>query len=301
MLDYRKFTGSRDLRQRILSILSWVPDKFMLRIQYFLQTGKWLHLKNPKIFQEYIQAYKLWYRNPDMPQCVDKGTVRDFVRSRGLEKILIPLEGIYNSVEEIDFDTLPDKFVMKTTDGGGNNEVLICRDKNRNKDTIKKKAAKWMAEPKPRKHIGREWAYDNGFPRKIIIEGLLEDPSGNPDIDDFKFFCYNGKFKVLEWHKDRSRGHRAALLDESLNFQKEVEIYPVPFGDEKLPGNIKEMIKTAEILAKGFPFVRVDLYNVGGEIYFGEMTFYPASGYFVYKPEEVNEWLGSFFKYPFTS
>lgn len=302
MLDYRKVTGTRAFRQKILSLMTWLPDTMMLRIQYFIQTGKMLHLKHPQKLGEFIQAYKLFYHNPVMQKCVDKFEVRKFIEERGLKNILVPLIGVYNNAGEIDLEKLPEKFIMKTTDGGGNNEIFICRDKNNLQEKeFKSEIEKWLKSPKPKKHIAREWAYDNNFPRRIIIEELLEESSGAKDIDDFKFFCYDGKFKVLEWHKDRSTAHKAGHYDENLKFKPHVKIYPTPFQDYKLPDNIKEMVSIAEKLSEGFPFVRVDLYNVDGKIFFGEMTFYPASGYFVYHPKEENKVLGSFFKYPFLS
>lgn len=262
-----------------------------------MQTGERLHLKNPIKFNEFIQLYKLHYKNPLMHKCVDKFEAREFIKERGLESFLVPLIGVYDSVEEIDFKGLPDKFVVKTTDGGGSVEVKVVHEKGKEDlEKLRKELQEWMKFPKPRKHIGREWAYENDYPRRIIIEELLENNDGNPDIDDFKFFCFGGKYKVLEWHKDRNTNHSAAHYDENLNFLPEFYTYKVMHKDHPLPDNIGEMVKIAEKLSEGFPFVRVDLYNVNGKIYFGEMTFYPASGYFVYRPEEINTWLGSFFK-----
>lgn len=299
MFDYRKFTISRNFRIYLLSLLSWMPDALMIRVQYLIQTGHFLHLKQPKTFGEIMQAYKLYYRNPEMHRCVDKGEVRSYVREKGYEDILVPLYGLYDSPEKIDFGKLPKSFIMKTTDGGGNNEVKIIRDKALTSESeLKDMAQKWMQSPKPKKHIAREWAYENEIPRKILIEQLLQQP-GKIDIDDYKFFCYDGKFKVLEVHRDRSTQHTAGHYDANLNYLSHIKIYKDPLKDQELPQNIGEMIKIVEKLSEGFPFVRVDLYNVRGKIYFGEMTFYPASGYFVYRPESVNTWLGSFFKYPF--
>lgn len=297
MIDYRKILGTRKFRMAFLNLLSWMPDKLMLRIQYFMQTGEKLHLKNPEKFNEYLQIYKLDYKNPTMHKCVDKYQVREFIKEKGLGDLLVPLIGIYDSVEKIDFNALPEKFVIKTTDGGGSVEVKVVRSKKEEDiDKLKKELQGWMKFPKPKKHIAREWAYENGYPRQLIIEELLENKDGNPDIDDFKFFCFGGKYRVLEWHKDRNTNHSAAHYDENLNYLPEFYTYKVMHKDHPLPDNIKEMVSVAETLSKDFPFVRVDLYNVNGKIYFGEMTFYPASGYFVYRPEEINTWLGSFFK-----
>lgn len=300
MFDYRKVTGSRNLRRHILAALSWLPDKLMLRIQYYLQTGEMLHLKNPVKFNEHLQAYKIFYRNPEMHRCVDKVEAREFVKQKGLDNILVPFVGVYDSAEDVDFTKLPEKFVIKTSDGGGSNEVAVVRDKQKEDlGALREKIQGWMKFPKPKKHIGREWAYENGYPRRLIVENYLEDQAQGQDIDDFKFFCFNGKYKVLEWHKDRNTNHSAAHYDENLKYLPEFYTYKNMHSDHPLPDNIKEMVRVAETLSEGFPFVRVDLYNVNGKIYFGEMTFYPASGYFVYRPEEINTWLGSFFTYSF--
>ena len=287
---------------KLLGSLSWVPDKLMVPIQYYLQKGKIVNLKKPKTFNEKIQAYKLFYRDPLLLQCTDKEAVRDYVKRKGMEHLLVPLLGVYSKPEDIDFNGLPDKFVIKTSDGGGANEVIVCRKKEKKiLEEIKGKVKEWINFPKPKKHIAREWAYDNGYDRKILIEELLEDPEGKKDIDDFKFYCFQGKYKFMQWHKDRHSFHRAGHLDENFKFLPEVEVdsYPTFAEEPLLPSNIEEMKIYAEKLAEDFPFVRVDMYNIGGKIYFGELTFYPASGYFNYKPEYVDEWLGSFFHYPF--
>lgn len=300
MIDYRKITGTRDLRRWILSTLSWWPDKLIVSLQYYLQTGKKLHLKKPVRFNEKLQAYKLYYHDPLMLECTDKVITREFVKNKGLEKVLVPYLKVYDKAEDIDYENLPDKFVIKTSDGGGSNEVIVCHHKDEEMiNNLKKKTAEWMKFPRPKKHIAREWAYQNNYPRRIIVEPLLEE-SGKQDIDDFKFYCFNGKFRFLQWHKDRTGDHRAAHYDENGKFLPDVYIfYPTFDKAQPLPDNFDEMVKVAEKLSEDFPFVRVDLYNVNGKIYFSELTFYPASGYYTYCPEYVDEWLGSFFEYPF--
>ena len=129
MIDYRKFLGSRNFRIALLSAFNWVPDEYIVRLQYLLQTGKRLKIKNPRRFNEKMQCYKLYYRNPEMLRCTDKPAVRQYVKERGLEDILVPLLGVFEDSKSIDFESLPSKFVAKTTDGGGGNEVLICKDK----------------------------------------------------------------------------------------------------------------------------------------------------------------------------
>lgn len=170
-MDYKKLIKSRDMRVRILQMLSFIPDEWMLRIQYRIKTGRRLDLKNPKRYTEKIQWYKLYYRDSLMAQCVDKYEVRKYVESCGLGWILNEVFGVFNSPNEIDFDALPDRFVLKDTLGGGGNSVLICRDKSSlNKWDTLETLERWV-KPKKGKHSGREWVYDLGKSR--IIRGKI--------------------------------------------------------------------------------------------------------------------------------
>ena len=130
IMNYKNLIKSRQLRVLILSFLGWIPDIIMLRLQYWIHIGLKLNITNPKRFTEKIQVYKLKYRNAEMLRCTDKYTVREYVKEKGYGEYLIPLIGIYDSADVIDFDALPNTFVAKTTDGSGSNEVLICRDKS---------------------------------------------------------------------------------------------------------------------------------------------------------------------------
>ena len=192
-MNYKNIIKSRELRVKLLTFLGWIPDGIMLRIQYWMQTGRKLNLKAPKRFTEKLQLYKLRYRNPNMLRCTDKYEVRKYIEEKGLGKYLIPLVGIYNNVEDIDFANLPNKFVAKSTDGGGGNQVFICRDKNSiSEETFRERLAAWMNARKIKKQAGREWAYENNFPRRIIIEKLIEADDTKKDLSDYKFFCFNG-------------------------------------------------------------------------------------------------------------
>lgn len=129
-MDYKKIIKSRSLRLKLLRLLSFVPDKYMLKVQYRIKTGNNLNLKNPKRFTEKLQWYKLYYRDSLMIKCVDKYDVREYIRSKGLDKILIPCYGVYNSDDDINWNQLPNQFVMKDTLGGGGTSVIIVKDKN---------------------------------------------------------------------------------------------------------------------------------------------------------------------------
>lgn len=291
---YKKLIRSRALRIKILSLLNWIPDSIMIPLQYWIHTGRRLNLKNPQRFTEKLQLYKLKYRNPLMLKCTDKYEVRSVVNEMGLGEFLIPLIGVYDSAAAIDFESLPLQFVAKTTDGGGGNQVLICRDKCQlDKNEFFLKINEWFKAPKA-KNAGREWAYENGYPRRVVIEQLVTDGK-NKDIPDYKFFCFNGNpvycqvigsrsttetidFYDMEWKHMEFRGLNILCNNADILLPK--------------PDNFEGMKKLACKLSVGFPFVRVDLYDTGNNIYFGELTFYPASGFGHFIPDYWDKKIG---------
>lgn len=298
-MNYRNIIKSRDLRVKLLTFFNWIPDSIMLRLQYLLQTGRKLNLNNPKRFTEKLQLYKMKYRNPKMLRCTDKYEVRKYIEEKGLGEYLIPLIGVYNTVEEIDYSQLPNTFVAKTTDGGGGNQVLICKDKHTlSAEVFKERLKGWMSARKVKKQAGREWAYENNYPRRIIIEELIGADNIKKDICDYKFFCFDGKVSYIYGLSDRNMGETVQLgvydpdfnkLNISRNDERPQDI-PLP-----KPLNFDKMISIAESLSKDFPHVRVDLYNIVGRIYFGELTFYDGSGYMTFTPDSFDEEMGRYF------
>lgn len=236
------------------------------------------------------------YRNELMPKCVDKYEVREFVKSKGLENILVPLYGVYDNIEEIDFKELPYSFIAKYTDGGGGNGIFVCR----NKHNIKLEDIRTVLDRNislKKFNPGREWAYTKMGKSRILVEKLLENSDGNSLID-YKFMCFNGKAIYLYVMSNRELGTDAALSIYDRNFNK-LNVYEI--GERKAtwlipkPQNFKEMVEIADKLSSDFPQVRVDLYNVDGKIYFGELTFYDESGYTRFDPDEFDFELGSYF------
>ena len=229
-MNYKRIIKSQKLRFTILKFLSWIPDKMMIKLQYRIKLGRKLDLNNPKRFTEKIQWYKLNYRNPIMNKCVDKYEVRNYIKSKGLEYILNELYSVYNYPNEIDFSKLPDKFVIKTTSGSGGQNVYICQNKeNLDTNALIKKLNYWL-RLNPKKSFGREWAYEN-TKNKIIIEKYLE---GNDErlsgINDYKFFCFNGKTKYIVFDGDRYIKHKRNIYDESWNYLN-IESDCEQFGD----------------------------------------------------------------------
>ena len=176
-MDYRKIIRNQNTRFKILSLLKWVPDSIMLRLQYRIQMGFWPDFKHPKRYSEKIQLYKMRYRNPVMFQCVDKYDVREYVKSKGLEHILNECYGVYDCAEQIDLASLPDQFVAKTTDGTGGFNTMIVEDKSKlNEAEFRKELNSWLG--KKDINAGREWAYTGIKKSRIIIEKLLSNGGG---------------------------------------------------------------------------------------------------------------------------
>lgn len=292
---YKKFLSKR-IRFAVLSFFRFIPDKQMLQFQYWMKHHRWLNLDNPQRYTEKIQWYKLYYRNDKMPICVDKYRVREYIENKGLSGILVKLYGVYDNVNDISFDTLPQKFVLKTTNGSGTN--IICRDKTKiSKQEIFEKVGRFLKQSKA--SAGREWAYTLGTPR-IIIEELLEDPNTlDGCISDYKFLCFNGKPEYVVLDVDRFTNHKRNIYDARWN---DLHISSdCPCITDRIiekPSNYNKMLEVASKLCEDFPAVRVDLYNINGNIYFGELTFFPWSGYVQYNPDSFDFEMGDKFILP---
>lgn len=292
-MNYKKKIKSQSLRIKILKLLSFVPDKIMVKIQFRISTGKKLNLKHPITFNEKIQLYKLNYRNHLMVLCADKYAVRTYVKNKGLSNILNDLYSVYSSYKDIDFKILPEKFVIKTTNGSGTN--YFCLNKN-NIDfkELEIQLNKWMKPIK--KSPGREWVYEKIAP-KIICEKYLEVEKGE-DLRDYKFFCFDGEPKYIQVDLNRSTNHKRNIYDIDWNFIDESITYPNVGDIIQKPNNFNEMLEISRILSKDFPHVRVDLYDFKGEVVFGELTFFHGSGYEKFSSYEFEKDMGNEFIVP---
>ncbi|WP_418667975.1 ATP-grasp fold amidoligase family protein [Allofournierella sp.] len=299
-MDYKKIVKSRQARVKIMRALSFIPDKTMLKLQYRIKMGRKLNLDNPQRYTEKLQWYKLNYRDPLMAQCVDKYEVRKYVTEKGYASILNELYGVYDDPKEIDFDELPNQFVLKDTLGGGGNSVIICRDKSSLNilETVEK-MAQWIKSTAG-KHPGREWVYDQGKNRIIVEKYIPSDPATGGLID-YKFFCFNGKAAYVYGIADRKMGQKAGFGI----YTPEFELLPYTRLDEKplertieKPANYAKLLTCAETLAAPFPHARIDLYDQDGQILFGEITFFDGSGYMKFGPDEFDFLMGKAFKLP---
>lgn len=276
------------------NILYKISPKLELQLLFFLKLGYRLDLKNPKTFNEKLQWIKLYDRDDNKPECVDKYTVREFVKERNCGELLNDLLWQGTNPEEIPFDELPDQFVIKATHGQGMN--IICKDKAQ-LDIPKtiKTLKKWL-KVKYLPCYG-EWFYDV-VPPRIIIEKFLDENGDCPK--DFKVFCFHGEPQLIDVHMDRFIAHKRNFYDLDWNVIKGVAIkYPTDENEviEK-PEQLEELLESARKLSKGFLHVRVDFYIVDSKIYFGEMTFTNGAGFSKISPKEFDVWLGEQCKLP---
>ena len=284
----------------------WLPDRLYIKLQYLFYMGKRLSLKNPETFTEKIQWLKLYNRKEEYHQLVDKCEVKKIVASIIGEEYIIPTLGGWDSFDEINFLKLPDKFVLKTTQGS--HSSMICRDKRCfDKERAKKSFETWMKSSPYEKF--REWAY-KGIKPRIIAEQYLELKEGE-DLVDYKFYCFDGQPLYCQVIKDRTIGETIDFFDKDWNHQEffglqskvtQSKVTQSKVTQSKVtiarPINYEKMLEIAEKLSQGVPFLRVDLYNLDGKIYFGELTFYPAAGLGYFTPDEWNLRLGKLIKLP---
>ena len=254
-----------------------------LRRKFKRRMGYALNFDNPQTFNEKLQWLKAYYHDPLLTRCADKVAARSYVEEKIGKEYLTPVYGIYNSVNEIDLEALPKEFVLKSNHASGH--VILCKDKSK-MDWPREflKMEKWLMTNYF--YSGGEWAYKDIKP-KIICEQMH---SG--EIKDYKIVCFNGKPQYLYVCVDRTADIKITYLD--LEFKKLPFKKAAPTSDTlEKPKNFEKMIELAGILAKDFPFVRVDFYDIEDKIYFGELTFCPGSGFNPFIPAEWDWEIGS--------
>lgn len=272
-----------------LGCFNFLSDMNFLKLKYMLIFKRKLNLNNPKTFNEKLQWLKLYDRKKEYISMVDKYEVKKYVIEKIGREYVIETFGIYNNWNEINFEKIPNKFVIKCThDSGG---VIICKDKSCfNYDEAKKKINKFLK----RNYYwdGREWPYKNVKPR-IIIEKYMKNEN-EEELKDYKLFCFNGKPKIILVCSERfsSSNMCETWFDEDWNWMNITEGNHRVDKNIKVPQSFKKMKYLASQLSNNIPFVRVDFYEVNGKIYFGEMTFFPASGFEKFKPKEWDKKLG---------
>lgn len=270
-----------------------VSDKIYLKLSYRVIFHKKLDFDNPKTFNEKLQWIKLYDRNPEYTAMVDKYQVREYIEKKLGDKYLIPLLGVWDDPKKIDFNSLPEKFVLKCTHDSGS--VILCDKKSLDETLVRKKLAS-----KLKKNMfwwGREWPYKNVKPQ-IIAERFMQDSSG--ELRDYKFMCFNGKVKCSFVCSDRfsDQGLHVTFFDKEWNVMPFERSFPSVKEGLPKPANYDKMLELAETLSEGIPFVRVDFYEVNDQIYFGELTFFPGNGMEAFQPEEWDYQLGEWITLP---
>ena len=260
-------------------------------------------LKDPETFSDKLAWYILNYRDEKMRICSDKASVRDYMESLGMGDLLNKCYGVYEREENIDWDALPQKFVIKHTLSGESIGIILVFDKSTlDLEATRKTLREWLDEPPIRRATGGLWVFENRRPR-IIIEKLLVE-NEDDDLPDYKFFCFNGR--VFCSHLIRNSTTKTDRHDGELGiFDRDCHLLPVsragwnPITEQpEKPGNYEKMVEIAEKLSEPFPHVRVDLYNLDGKVVFGELTFFSNTGPNKFIPESFDLEMGKAFILP---
>ena len=293
----RAFTRPQLVALFILDRLSPLfSDELFLKLKFYLTMDYRLDLNNPKTFSEKLQWLKLHDRKPEYVTMVDKYAVKQYVANKIGDEYIIPTLGVWNKFDDIDFDKLPNQFVLKCThDSGG---LVICNDKSK----LNKNEARHKIEVSMKRnyfHMFKEWPYKS-VPKRIIAEQYMTDGKSS-DLPDYKFFCFDGEPKYCQVIRDRRSKETIDFYDMEWNHMPFVGLNPVAsngLSPVAKPAHLDKMIEICRKLSEGNPFSRIDLYVINDKEYFGEITFYPAGGMGVFRPDEWNKRLGDLINLP---
>lgn len=279
-----------------------VPDKLYLSLKYYKNFKCFPNWKSPATFNEKINWLKVYDHNPLYTTMVDKDAAKRYVEGIIGSQYIIPTLGVWDKAEDIDFDSLPDRFVLKATHDSG--RVVICKDKSK-LDRQQAIAEMNMSLKRDFYSVTREWPYKN-VPRKIIAEQFMEEEckgteQGDADLSDYKFYCFNGEPTYCQVIRDRSTTETIDFYDMGWNHMPFVGLNPIVKNGKSpvpRPECLELMIDVARKLSQGLPFSRIDLYVINGKVYFGEITFYPNSGVGRFTPAIWNRKLGDLITLP---
>ena len=282
--------------------LNWLGDRPYLKLLYYGSFGQKLDLAHPKSYNEKLQWLKLNDRKEQYAVMVDKVAVREYIKERIGEAYLIPALGVWDTPDEIDFDALPNQFVLKCSHNSGKG-MCICKDKESiDIDLVRKQLKKGLEE---RYFLtGREWPYKNVKPR-ILAEKYMVDESGS-ELKDYKVLCFEGEPKLIELHMGRFTDHQTQdVYDTSWKktsiSQGNEEGYGMSKTDVAVPKCLDEMLRLSKELSRGIHHLRVDWYSINGKLYFGELTFFDGSGFVPFDDPNDDLTLGSWIKLPVES
>ena len=286
-MDYKKIFKNRESRLKLINLLKFIPDRPYLKLVYMIKTGKKLNLNNPQTFCDKLNWLKLNDIHPEYTEYVDKVTVRDIVKKKTGRDICFPIYGAWEHYDDIDFSILPDKFVLKCNHDSGSVKIV------NNKQDINHEEMRSFFEARLKLNpfvLGREYPYKDVKP-KIMAEKFMI-PDGESDINDYKFFCFDGKPELLFVATERNEDCKFDFYDMEFNHLDIVNIHPQSGKEIKKPSKFEEMKELAAQLSKGIKFVRIDLYEIMGKVYFGEFTFFHAGGFWPMDPYEWEKKLG---------
>lgn len=287
MIDYRNVIKNRELRIRLINLLRFIPDEPYIKMVYYVKTGKKLNLDNPKGFNEKLNWLKIHDIHPEYTELVDKYAVRSVVKSELGDDHIFPLLGIWPDFSSIDFNNLPKQFVLKCTHDSGS--IRVIRDKGDIDYYQLKKFFDNRLKLNPY-YLSREYPYKNVKP-KIIAEELMLDTNGNLPTD-YKFFCFDGQPKLVLVAKDREKEATISFYDMDFNPLNLYHTHKRGNACDEKPVMFNEMKKIAKKLSQGMKFVRLDFYELNDNVYFGEYTFFPGGGFYLFYPEEWEQRLG---------
>ena len=287
-----KFYKYRVLRGTVARLSRLFSDRRYIEIMFPLGTGYELDLENPQTFNEKLQWLNLNYHKPEFANMVDKAEAKKYVAEIIGEEHIIPTLGVYNSVDEIDFDQLPNQFVLKCTHDSA--DLIICKDKSQlNRKLALKQLKKGLKFDYY--YMGREWVYKY-VKHRIIAEKYMSDDG--KELKDYKIFNFGGEPKIIEVDYNRFENHKRQLYTTEWEKINATFVYP---GDDTViekPQQLDEMLDFARKLSKGHPFIRTDFYVINGKVYFGELTFYHHCGFGQITPFEYDLEMGSWLKLP---
>lgn len=274
-----------------------MDDEKYVKWMFRGKMGKPLDLNNPRTFNEKLQWLKLYHRKPEYTMMVDKYLVREYIKEKLGEEYLIPLLGVWDSPDEIDFDALPNQFVLKCNHNSGLG-MYICKDKSKmDVEQVKEALRKGLAQDYF--SFYREWPYKD-VKRRIIAEQYMEEESGS-DLIDYKFYCFNGKPEFVYVSQGLS-DHATARLSYVWLDWTSTPFYRTDYAPfEEVPPKPKtfeKMLEAAQQLSAEIPFARVDFYEINGRMYFGEITFFPGAGFTTFYPEDWDQKFGEQLKLP---
>ncbi len=290
-MDYKKIFNNREFRLKLINCLRFIPTKPYLKMVYKIKTGKKLNLKNPTTFCDKMNWLKINEIHPEYTQLVDKVGVREYIKEQIGEEYLFPIYGTWEHFYDIDFDSLPDKFVLKCNHDSGSVKVITDKSAINKEELNKFFEARLKMNPYV---LGREYPYKDV--KSCIVAEKFMTPDGEDDINDYKFFCFNGQPVIMFIATDRSTDVKFDFFDMDFNHLDIVNIHDQSGLEIEKPAMFDEMKELAAKLSQGMKFVRIDLYEIAGKIYFGEFTFFHGGAFWPMHPEKWEKELGDLIK-----